>query len=234
MKIIASHQEFNMWEGSTTDEYYIKDLMVRAHKSQRGYGVVNIENALKTGAITDSYGIFGQGQGHEDLAVLDYLKSQGINHDIKSLYEYLKDQGYQENRWGGYDDIAIDYKDDRFEGTIYICKSEQKGVRVYSPFALDRLKPLKETPKKWTVKHAIRALANGQYKGLECGGQYTDDYAMDAACNFRRGEIKDPLYFIQRIIESPSGWWSSLRDNGGVNLCCHSFDSNKFILALDE
>ncbi len=234
MKIIENYQEFKMWEGSNHDEHYIKDLMISAHKSRSGYGVVDIENALKTGAMTTSYGIFAQGQGHEDLAVLDYLKAKGVGEDIKSVYEYLKAQDFPVSRWGGYDSVCIEYKDDRFEGAIYLRKSEEKGVRVYSPFALDRLKPLKETPKKWTVKHAIRAIANGQYKELRCKGYYTDDYAMDAAYDFRRGEIKAPHDFIQKIIEHPSGWWSSLGETGCVNLCCHHFDSNGFVLDLEK
>jgi hypothetical protein len=234
MKILASYQEYKMWVGSNQDEYYIKDLMISAQKSGRGYGVVELENALKTGAMVASYGIFAQGQGHEDLAVLDYLKGLGIGEDIKSLYEYLKDQDYQVGRWGGFDSIKIEYKDDRFEGDIYLNKSEEKGVRVYSPFTLERLKPLKEVPKKWNLKHAIRAIANGQFTDLRCKMYLTDDYAMDAAYDFRKGEIKAPHNFIKKIIENPRGWWSSLGETGCVNLCCHHFDSNGFVLDLNK
>ena len=94
MEIIEKHQEFKMWEGSTKNKYYIQDIEISARKSNGGYQVTELENALKTGAMVESYRIFAQGQGHEDLAVLDYLRMIEVDHDIKSVYEYLKDQDY--------------------------------------------------------------------------------------------------------------------------------------------
>jgi hypothetical protein len=81
---------------------------------------------------------------------------------------------------------------------------------------------------KWTLRHAIRALVNGQFEWLKCTGYYTDDYAWDMAMNYRQGEIPDAVSFAADVLESPSGWWVSGREENVVYMCCHSFDNNEF------
>ncbi len=106
-----------------------------------------------------------------------------------------------------------------------------KGVRVFSPFA--ELSRLPSPPSKWTVSHVIRALWNGQFKDLKCQGQYSDDYAGDAARNYGIGDIHDGRVFAQKLIEHPAGWWASGAGDGSrVSICCHHFDSNSFIFNL--
>lgn len=105
------------------------------------------------------------------------------------------------------------------------------GVRVFSPFHLDRLKPLKKWPSKWTVPMALRAIANGQYESFRCKGVYTDDYAMDNALNFRRGNVA-ALAFIRRVTERPSGWHVFEGRDNRVHINCHSFDMNELLVNL--
>jgi len=104
---------------------------------------------------------------------------------------------------------------------------EIKAIRIM-PVDLSVIKPLKEEPKKWTLRHAIRALVNGQFQNLRCKGRYTDDYAFDNAINFSCGIIENAVVFVEKIVESPSGWWVSANQNGQVSICCHHFDSNEF------
>ena len=114
---------------------------------------------------------------------------------------------------------------------VQLYRSDQRGNRVWSPFAT--VNPLPEAPKKWTVPHVVRALLCGQFSDLKCHGVYTDDYAYDAACNFRRGEIENATAFARRILESPSGWWTYQQpDDGRISICCHQFDSNSFKFEL--
>ena len=108
----------------------------------------------------------------------------------------------------------------------------EKAVRVFSPFDLERIKPLTETPKKWTIKHVVRAIVNEQAKELRCTGMYSDDYAWDDACNYRKGLIAEPLEFAADLIEDPSGWWVSEDKKQIVRVCCYSFNNNSFRLAL--
>jgi len=116
----------------------------------------------------------------------------------------------------------------------HISHFEERSARIFSPFnLLEIYKPLKEEPKKWTVPHALRAIINGQYEYLKCNGVYTDDYAYDAAVNFKKGEITGNIIFAVRILTSPSGWhcWKDSED-GSINISCHSFDSNEFKLRI--
>lgn len=112
--------------------------------------------------------------------------------------------------------------------SIKVYRSVNKAIR-YMAKDLSVYKPLTAKPKKWTLTHAIRAIINGQYKNLSCNGRYTDDYAWDAAVNFDKGNIKNALAFIKKVIEHPSGWrvneWD---DNGIIHIDCHSFDNNSF------
>lgn len=114
-----------------------------------------------------------------------------------------------------------------------VTRSMEPAIRVFSPFHMDRLKPLDKVPRKWTVRHALRAIVNGQYEGLRCTGVMTDDYAWDNARNFGRGECKAPLLFVRRVIESPSGWRVYAEDNNRVALNCHSFDCNELRVNLE-
>lgn len=89
---------------------------------------------------------------------------------------------------------------------------------------LSTIKPLTEEPKKWTLRHVVRALVNGQFEGLRCKYRHLDDTCHD----YGKGEITDPVEFVKGIVESPSGWWVSKDNNGIVTVCCHTFDSNEF------
>lgn len=90
---------------------------------------------------------------------------------------------------------------------------------------LSTIKPLTEEPKKWTLAHVVRAIVNGQYEGLKCNYRHLDDTCQD----YGKGEIKNPIEFVQGIVESPSGWWTMRNNSGLVSICCHSFDSNEFM-----
>lgn len=71
-----------------------------------------------------------------------------------------------------------------------------------------------------------------QCADLKCNGRYSDDYARDAAEGFGKGEIRSPLAFAQRIVESPTGWWCGSDGAGRVSVSCFHFDSNSFRLDL--
>ena len=152
--------------------------------------------------------------GHGNLDVTNFVYKYFEN-DLKKLFTFCSSLPYQKS----YNPVR--------ENGLEFYRSEVKGIRVFSPFNLDKVKPLKAMPKKWTLRHVYSALINGQFKDLKCNYVLTDDYAWDAACDYRKGEIKAPIEFVKGIIENPSGWWTSYRD-GEVAICCHSFDSNSF------
>ena len=84
-----------------------------------------------------------------------------------------------------------------------------KGVHTFSPLPdnLKALKPLKELPKKWQVRHVLRMLTNGQYADLKIRYKYSDDYAYDDATNCSVGRAVDPMVLMQKILQIPTAYW---------------------------
>lgn len=161
------------------------------------------------------------------------LDTRRLPHDIVfhygsagALFAALQALPWTEGAYG-YDAQPLSAGGQHYE----VRRSDLESKRVFSPLHLDRLKPLVAAPQRWTVPHALRALANGQYEDLRCTGRYSDDYAFDAAVDFRRGEIQSPLTLVQRIFESPRGW-RCYEHNDRVSLNCHHFDYNSFRLRL--
>lgn len=221
---IETFNRDNWYSNQTEREYFIKDINMKVHLYNGQLMIMDLENALKIGKQVLSYSL--NYNGHDTIRGIELLEL--FQWDIKSMFVFIDSLDHPVNKWGGY--TGLDY--DKFPGEpITIYKSFEKGINVFSPYALHNLKPLKENPKKWTVKHVIRALINGQYAGLRCKGVYTDDYAYDAAYNCQRGIINNAVSFAQKIIESPSGWWASANGET-VSICCHSFDSNEFTFKL--
>lgn len=114
-------------------------------------------------------------------------------------------------------------------------RRDNPSNQVFSPFNLSNLSRVDAFPAKWTLAHVKRTLANGQYSEVKCTGKYTDDYAFDAAVDCQRGNVAG-LKMLKELVESPSGWWTSLEDIDGdtavASVCCHHFNCNKIYLDL--
>ena len=231
MKVLKSYQELSLEDYSCKGHIFIEDLQIRVSQTMGGIRIIDLEGALRVGKVCPEYSL-SWWQCDGPAKFLNYMLKLGIQ-DIKGLYEMLKAREFSLDQWGWYADKreSVELPGGEVEEFCY-GRDDKKGVQVFSPFALKYLKPLKEAPKKMTVKHALRAIACGQFTDLRCAGKYTDDYAFDDAYDYQRGAIKAPLEFIKDIIDSPSGWWASLDQDGEVKLCCHHFDSNRFQLAI--
>lgn len=209
----------DLWfENQTDREFYVEDIKLKIHFYNGSLTLMDITNALKTGLTCERYSINWNTNEHlEGIKILD-----SFAWDTRKLFDFVKSLPWQPANYG-IEPIFYSWFDN---GDVTIYKGSEKSIRVFSPYALSELKPLKESPKKWTVRHAVRAIINHQYDWLRCEGVYTDDYAYDAAYDFQRGDL-DNVSFAERLIERPSGWWTSERD-GIVSICCHHFDSNEF------
>lgn len=226
MKILKSYKEIELTDlVLATGEVYIEDLELRVQVYRGSVVIREIQEALKVGGVCTDYKIAWRDYQDGQVAIANYILHEGIK-DLPELLERLKGIDFKRDQWGGF------APQDLPGGVFTVYRDEEKGVRCFSPFQLARLKPLKEVPRKWTVKHAVRAIACGQFKDLRCKGVYTDDYSYDDAYDFQRGKIKAPIEFIEKIIERPSGWWSTIQETGEVYLSCHHFDSNGFTLAI--
>jgi len=205
------------------EELYIED--VKKHVIlNRQIRITDLTDAMKTGKICTEYSItfVDKNLDQEQIACLNFMND--MNWNIESVFNFCEAQNWEKDKWGGYNEV---YEYDERGNEMRIYRSDRKSVRTWSPFNLDVLKPLNETPSKWTLKHVIRALVNDQGK-VVCRGVYTDDYAFDAAYNYQQGDVSS-LHFAKRLLTSPSGWWvGSPESNGSMAVCCHHFDTNDF------
>ncbi|HAS8195751.1 TPA: hypothetical protein I7682_17875 [Vibrio vulnificus] len=76
---------------------------------------------------------------------------------------------------------------------IKISLKSLAAHHIITPFNLETFKPLTQLPSRWTVKHFVRLLVNGQFFKIKQDYYHTDDYTMDAATRFREGYIDNPL-----------------------------------------
>jgi hypothetical protein len=182
------------------------------------YSITDLSNALLTGKTCRKYSITSNG-AHGNLDVTNWFL-QDFDGDLRKAFDFCESLRFEKDQWG--------YDKSYWIGGVNISRRDEKSNRTFSPFALDRVKPLKAIPEKWTMRHVYAAIINKQCSNLKCDGVYSDDYAYDSAVNYHKGEINHPLAFVRRIIESPSGWHCFLSD-GWVNVDCHSFDSNSFM-----
>lgn len=108
-----------------------------------------------------------------------------------------------------------------------VYETKLKSMNTFTPFK--EIKPIK-TPEKWTLPHVWKAILSGQIFQGTCDGRYTDDYAYDAAVNFRSGVSLHLPSFACKLIDSPSGWWVHPDKRNGnmiaLSVNCHHFDTN--------
>lgn len=181
--------------------YYSLHQYAPDYNGDLNYCLIDLTNAGKAGKDCAEYRISGN------------IK------DFKQVFEC------------NFDDVFYEIATNSIDG-LKVNKWIGKGVNFFNPMTIkENYKPLKEEPKKWTVKHALRAIVNHQYENLKCDGYYTDDYAYDNAVNFGIKEIKNTMLFLKKVIENKSGWHVYTYDNK-VCLNCYSFDTNSFTFKL--
>lgn len=181
----------------------------------------DISHAGKHGKECVRVTIVGKNSAHNAGDGIGFLTTavRTLGGDLRKVFEAVAAMDFPTT---GFDNTIRD-------GSVEYRRSYKKANRTFSPFA--KYAPLTEVPTKWTIPHVIRALWNHQYEGLKCDSYYTDDYAGDAAVNFRAGPIDDGRLFASKLIEEPSGWWAQMTGSC-VSICCHHFNSNSFTFRL--
>jgi len=180
----------------------------------RSLELVRLNNAQKRGAVCDRYYLNLEDKlegirGEQALCRLINL----VDYDLAGLLDIIGSADF--------------HKGDLTLFGFRVTHSELPAARVFSPFHLHRLKPLKAKPAKWTVRHVLRLVANKQYDRFDCIGRFTDDHKHDADLNYGKGPVKAPLPFIRDVIENPRGWVAHEGDDGRVEISCHSFHNNE-------
>ena len=136
-------------------------------------------------------------KGNNSYSIINIFN--GVGGTLKGLLDFIDNLKMHENFLTTFCTI------DNHDYSVYLRNIKAK--RVFSPFNYKEVyKPLKATPKKWHLSHAIRAILNGQIEYLKCNGIYTDDYLFDNAYNYGKGMVADNLDFVKGLIEHPNGW----------------------------
>ncbi|MCH8500250.1 MAG: hypothetical protein LAT63_17415 [Marinobacter sp.] len=186
-------------------------LNVWGNHDDRSLCIVDLKHAFAPGKTCERYRFAGaHGRGGALFAML-----QELDWSIDAVLDVARAAGDDAELFG-----------------LKFIKDELPGVRVFSPFSVERLKPLEAVPVRWTVRHVLRVIAHSQFEWFRCTGRYSDDYAADAAAGYGIGDIADPLGFVRRVLENPSGWRVWERGDGELSICCHTFNSNALKLKL--
>lgn len=216
MRIISDIRSMDIFNKVCRSEIFLQeqDLHYRAYRGS--FRINDLRNALKTGKTCPSFSV----EYRDECDWLNLVNE--VNGDLSQLLALL--------------DEATDLASRKYvplANGLTVHRTAKPGVRMFSPFALERLKPLAELPSKWMLSHVRRALANGQIENLRCDGITTDDYAFDNATNFQKGKL-ETMKLLRDLIESPDGWWTTIAASGKVGVSCHSFEHHSFTLKLEN
>lgn len=126
--------------------------------------------------------------------------------------------------------------DIRYRGYMYTVNNMPSKEIIPANYNLkDIYKPLHEL--KLKNKHAIRIndiirlLINNNVQVVQ-DGRYTDDYAWDAATNFNKGHMFNPVEFAKQLIKYSGGWSAYIdrEDQKRIHINCYSFDCRSIYL----
>lgn len=211
---------------NTYGKLYFEEHQMSYQMYRDSLRIMLLDDALAAGKTCAEYVIATQGyQGNTCDIINAFAKLTG-EFSLPNIKRHLQSLTFKADR---YNNMSQNLDE---EGKLTVSLSYRESNRTFSPFTLERLKPLKEVPKKWTLTYVKRALANNQFRNLRCNSRLSDDYAYDAAVNYHIGPIS-AMKMLQDLVESPSGWWTSYDEKtGSVSICCHHFDSNSFFLEL--
>lgn len=179
------------------------------HRNTASLVIEDLSNAHLRGEETVRYHI-EQDYDAPDCALLNW---EWMNRTPESLLNYLHSTDIDMHQVNAH----------RLNDYLKVYKGTTRGVNSWNPNRLDRIKPLKSRPKKWSIPNVIRALVNKQGH-LHLDERLTDDYAWDAATNFGRGDY-DPHALAEDLVTTPSGYraWIRDSDNNALVIACHHF-----------
>lgn len=223
-KIYKSLDELELNELRFDDCYFEKEKLL-IHASQDSISVIDLTNALQQGKTCKVFRINYAEWKHDSSITCDLFNAlSDWEFTFTEFIDKLKlTEPVSVSKWEKV--VPLLWLEDKFK----IYYDEHKAINTYSPFV--KVKSIKQ-PTKWTLPHVWKAILSGQITSGECTGYYTDDYAFDAAVNFRQGEIS-PIHIAKDLIGSPSGWWVSVDsetdDKIILTVCCHHFNNNKLV-----
>jgi hypothetical protein len=229
MKILQSISDWNLDWGVA----YIKDLDMRISHRKGTIAIVDLSNAHKRGKKCLKASISNKNYNLDGNDYLNYL-TKVFQDDFKVMLNVLSLQLEYSNE----DRYQVSTSFESFSVEVNI--TEEGSKNTFSPFALKQLKPLTEMPKKWSLDHVIKALANDQFSDFRCDGVYSDDYAFDAAFNYRKGVLDNDQVaeYLKGLVECGGshrkGYFIHEREENRIDVSCYSFQYHSFKLELEK
>lgn len=216
IQIIPNSTEYRLFDlANSHDDLYFADLNALAHRYRSSIVIIDLTNAMRNGKACTRW-LFSAQPWHMSanrLCVTEYLEMAAPECDtLPQLLDWLR---------SGKPLTEVD--------GLTVEVSAQPGNRTYSPFAPVKAVKLGD---RLTAATVAKAILSGQIAAGRTDGRYTDDYAMDAACDFYAGNL-DLTHFAAEIYEHPSGWrfWWRTTDRTEIVAACHTFDYKTLIVA---
>lgn len=146
MKIVKVFNPNIYFENQTERTWFAENSKLKIKLYRDQVSITDLENAGKRGKQCTTITITDWHNGI--VTILNWMNEN--NFSAKGVFDYLLSLNWGKNSWGGYQQISAPYNGTTFE----VCRSEEKGVRVGSPFMkttfdLDKIKP--HVSDKWEV-----------------------------------------------------------------------------------
>lgn len=199
----------------TGNTFYTDDgkYAIKAYHEQ--VKIIDLTNALKTGKTCPSY----------------WMDDRMGDNSIFNAFDrnLTLDQILAHFEAGTLKDIA-----DPEYATFTFGMYQEKGMTVFSPFAIGNLKRVKKLPSRVSISHVVKLIANGQFKYLGRNYKYTDDYAYDAATNHGKLDNVNPIDVVERLIgfkhRSP---WTQENEAGDMVISFGPHSNESWTLVVD-
>lgn len=200
-------------------ELYCFDEKVYVRFYNDSLAIIELDNAMKKGREVKKHIIYIKGDRNKFKELFfNYLFDLNVSF-VEFVSKLKRGEVKETDKFG----IEVVFK---------------KGIRVFNPFYIP--KKIKE-PSTWRISHVVNGILSGQIIKGECVQHLTDDYAYDAAVNFRKGCHIDILQLCRDLVESPSGWRVHFykEEKEGlkiieVNLCHFNYNKVYYSAAADE
>ncbi|MBE0362236.1 hypothetical protein PULV_a4053 [Pseudoalteromonas ulvae UL12] len=226
-----------VWFNPSKHVTYIKDsnLEYRYYYGGDVISFYDLENSFKTGKECTGFRVC-----HDRLTDRSFMEiwSEILNEYCetptpKGVWTWLTSLEMVDN--GRYHGKCAEIKVG--DSSVRVYEDNVSGNKNFSPFVINRVKPVASMPKKWTVVQLRKILANGQFSKYKQDYYMTDDYAGDAASNFRKGYYQNPLDSYADILTcNHMRVWSNQNEDGTVvlHLGAHSNDGRSLIVDLNN
>lgn len=189
----------------------------------------DLDKAYLTATSLPRYSIDVVG-GKENVALYHFMKTSfGEHASLSLLIKFLENCCWRIDPETGIEYCRVPIPDAFLE-----CRrSHLQATRVFSPFNLDRLNPVKQLPAKITLNQVKRLLGNEQYCDLQCDLLLSDDFARDNETDYGRRAV-DGLEFLHELMDDNVPWRvlpESTQDR--IRVACHTFKFMSFTPVLE-